>query len=98
MAQEEIKLWAMDGSGGATPLPLAHQAESERLLEDTLVNNPDMLVPGLSLVSRQARTEDGWLDLLGVDEDGRLVVFELKRGTPPTGDMQRIAISRLVFR
>ena len=38
-----------------------------------------MLMPGLKLVGRQTPTEGGPLDLLGVDEDGRLVVFELKR-------------------
>lgn len=80
MALEEIKLWAMDGSGGATPLEAAERMESERLLEDTLVNNPDMLMPGLTLVGRQTRTEGGPLDLLGVDRDGRLALFELKRG------------------
>jgi hypothetical protein len=35
---------------------------------------------GLHLVGRQTETEGGPLDLLGVDDDGRLVVFELKRG------------------
>ncbi len=61
--------------------PTAH-AETERLLEDILVKNPEMLMPGLTLVGRQMPTEArGWLDLLGVDSDGRLVVFELKRGS-----------------
>ena len=91
MALEEIKLWAMDGSGGATPLPLAQQTDSERLLEDTLVNNPDLLTEGLSLVGRQAPTEGGPLDLLGVDEDGRLVVFELKRGA-----LSREAVAQVI--
>ena len=81
MALEEIKLWAMDGAGDAEPLPPAGQTESERLLEDTLVKNPDMLMPGLTLVGRQTRTEGGPLDLLGVDRDGRLTLFELKRGS-----------------
>ena len=81
MALEEIKIWATDGSGGATQLEISYQMESELLLEDTLVNNPDMLMPGLTLVDRQTPTEGGPLDLLGVQEDGRLVVFELKRGT-----------------
>ena len=35
----------------------------------------------LTLVGRQTPTEGGPLDLLGVDGDGKLVVFELKRGT-----------------
>ena len=91
MALEEIKLWAMGGSGGATPLSSAQQTDTERLLEDTLVNNPDMLMPGLTLIGRQTPTEDGWLDLLGVDDDGRLVVFELKRGT-----LSREAVAQVI--
>ena len=35
----------------------------------------------LTLVGRQTPTEGGPLDLLGVDGGGKLVVFELKRGT-----------------
>ena len=54
---------------------------SEDLLEETLASNPDMLMPGLTLVGRQTRTEGGPLDLLGVDRDGRLTLFELKRGS-----------------
>ncbi len=91
MASDEIKIWATDGSGGATPLETAHQMESERLLEDTLVNNPNLLMEGLTLVGRQSPTEGGPLDLLGVDEDGRLVVFELKRGA-----LSREAIAQVI--
>lgn len=91
MVSDEIKIWATDGSGGATPLEAAERMESERLLEDTLVNNSDMLLPGLTLVGRQTRTEGGPLDLLDVDDDGRLVVFELKRGT-----LSREAIAQVI--
>ena len=77
---EDIKLWELDGSQ-ATPLGPNNQLESEELLEDTLVKNPNLLIDGLTLVGRQMPTEGGPLDLLGVDGDGRLVVFELKRGT-----------------
>ena len=55
--------------------------QAESLLEETLVANPDLLLPGLRLVGRQTPTAGGPLDLLGVDEDGRLSLFELKRGT-----------------
>ena len=75
---EEIKVWAMDGSD-TTLLQPSKAVESEKLFEETLVKNPQILMPGLKLVGRQTRTEGGPLDLLGVDEDGRLVVFELKR-------------------
>ena len=55
--------------------------QAESFLEETLVANPDLLLPGLRLVGRQTPTAGGPLDLLGVDEDGRLSLFELKRGT-----------------
>lgn len=77
---EDIKLWELDGTR-ATPLSSNNQLESEQGLEDTLVKNPNLLIEGLTLVGRQTHTEGGPLDLLGVDGDGRLVVFELKRGT-----------------
>ena len=54
---------------------------TEMALEELLVGNPEMLGSGLKLVGRQTRTKSGWLDLLAVDQDGRLVVYELKRGT-----------------
>ena len=77
---EDIKIWTLDGSK-ATPLDATRQMESERKLEDTLVNNPGLLMDGLTLVGRQTPTEGGPLDLLGVDKYGRLCVFELKSGT-----------------
>ena len=46
---------------------------------------------GMTLVGRQTPTEGGPLDLLGVDGDGRLVVFELKRGT-----LSRDAVAQIV--
>ncbi len=77
---EEVQLWSLDGAD-TKRLPMTEQLESESGLEDILVNNPDLLMEDLTLVGRQTPTEVGPLDLLGVDGDGRLVVFELKRGT-----------------
>jgi hypothetical protein len=54
--------------------------EAERLLEDLIVREPNLLGRGMALVGRQLPTAGGPLDVLGVDQDGRLVVFELKRG------------------
>ena len=76
---EETKIWAVEGTS-ATQLDTTTQVETEGLLEDLLTANPDMLEEGLQLVGRQTSTEGGPLDLLGVDTDGRLVVYELKRG------------------
>ena len=57
-----------------------NQTDTEMLLEDIFVKRPEMLLRGLTLVGRQTTTDVGYPDLLGVDGNGRLVVFELKRG------------------
>ena len=90
MQVEDIQIWELDGSQ-ATPLKSNNQVESEELLEDTLVENPNLLMEGLVLVGRQTPTEGGPLDLLGVDQDGKLVVFELKRGT-----LSRDAVAQII--
>ena len=76
---EETKIWAVEGTS-ATPLNTTKQLEDEGIFEDILTSNPEMLEEGLQLVGRQTPTTGGPLDLLGVDGDGKLVVFELKRG------------------
>ena len=90
---EALKIWAVEDEHGEkiTPLDTARQTESEALLEDILTRNPDMLEEGLQLVGRQTGTAGGPLDLLGVDRDGRLVVFELKRGT-----LNRDAVAQVI--
>lgn len=87
---EDIKLWELDGTQ-ATPLGSNNQLESEQGFEETLVKNPKLLMEDLTLVGRQTPTEGGPLDLLGVDGDGRLVVFELKRGT-----LSRDAVAQII--
>lgn len=78
---DEFKVWALEDATSAVELESQRQVEAETLLEDTLVANPDLLLPGLELVGRQTPTAGGPLDLLGVDKYGRLALFELKRGT-----------------
>ena len=78
---DEIKIWVVSGSSPGTPVPSLAQTKTEEWLEDALVANPEMLAPGLTLVGRQTPAAGGALDLLGVDQDDRLVVFELKKGT-----------------
>ena len=88
---DEVKIWALDGGSSVVPLASKGQTDTETLLEETVVRNPDLLIPGLRLVGRQTPTDGGPLDLLGVDEDGRLVVFELKRGT-----LSRDAVAQII--
>ena len=88
---DEVKIWALDGDSSVVPLASKGKTDTESLLEETLVRNPDLLIPRLRLVGRQTPTDGGPLDLLGVDEDGRLVVFELKRGT-----LSRDAVAQII--
>ena len=80
---DAIKLWKIGGSADKpiiTDVPNVSQTKTEEMLEDILVKVPSLLLNGLTLVGRQVETGSGPLDLLGVDEDGELIVFELKRG------------------
>ncbi len=76
----DVGIWNIDQKCRAgRKLDVADRLETEEMLEEVLVKNPDMLMRGLTLIGRQVPIETGYIDLLGIDEDGRLVVFELKR-------------------
>ena len=78
--KDEFKIWEIDLKSKQSVLLKQHEKlEQEKLLEDLLVQNPTLLMEGLRLVGRQILTDSGVLDLLGVDANGNLVVFELKR-------------------
>ena len=81
---KHIQLWFVGTDGDAVsaiPVNEAVNTGTEQLLEKMLVASPELLEPGLKLIGRQVPTDGGPLDLLGVDQNGRLTVFELKRGT-----------------
>ena len=87
----DIGIWEIDrASRAGTKLGLAERVETEEMLEAVLVENPGMLMRGLTLVGRQVPVETGYADLLGIDEDGRLVVFELKREKLTRGAVAQI--------
>ena len=78
----EIKIWRCDSMGNLVEkIQPASQMNSEESLENLLERNPEILVPGLTLIGRQM-TIDGIydLDLLGLNRQDKLVVIELKRG------------------
>ena len=60
------------------PLKIAPIDLTEQELEDLLFSSPELIEPGMKMVSRQHPTDSGPLDLLGLDEDGTLVICELK--------------------
>jgi len=47
-------------------------------LEPLLVANPSIIEDGLKVISHQQATDSGPLDILAVDQEGTLVVIELK--------------------
>lgn len=82
---KEIRLWALEASEAenlrAVSVDVVRDTDTEQMLEELLVASPYLLMDRLRLIGRQVPTQCGPLDLLGLDETGRLVVFELKRGT-----------------
>lgn len=77
---DDFGIWELDETTkDACRLEQSDRVKTEDMLEDVFVQNPSLLMPGLELVGRQMRTSTGSLDLLGVDSEGRLTVFELKR-------------------
>ena len=80
-----IKLWKVQSNDdlniSVDEIENVSETETENQLEEVITRRPELLMKGLKLVGRQTETPGGPLDLLGVDADGRLVIFELKRGT-----------------
>jgi hypothetical protein len=76
-----IKIWEI--SGGTLKSPIsgdfsANYVESQ--LEDLIVNNPELLGEGVLIIDRQRDIAGvGRIDLLGIEDDGGLVIVELKR-------------------
>ncbi len=88
---DELNIWALGEGHAAEAVESVASVELENIVEETLVTRPEMLEPELQLVGRQLPTAGGPLDLLGVDREGRLVVFELKRGS-----LTRDAVTQIV--
>lgn len=66
-----------------TPFEVEHE---ERLLEEWLESNPDGILEDgkLLVIGRQVTTDlGGFIDLLGIDREGDVVVVELKRDRTP---------------
>ena len=80
---EEFRIWQIDDDAAAYQLPGLPRMDTEKNLEDILTKNPELLGDGVALVGRQIGAGSGPLDLLGVTSDGKLVVYELKRGGTP---------------
>ena len=86
---DDIRIWEIDDSSkAAKPVESTNRMETENSLEEVLVRNPDLLMPGLTLVGRQTPVDGGKLDLLGVDADGRLVTKHSRHPCPHESQKQ----------
>ncbi len=54
---------------------------SEHDIRDLLASKPELVEEGLSITSIEKPVEPGFVDLYGIDRNGRIVVIELKRVT-----------------
>src|SRR5438046_1023793 len=103
-------LFTVDGSAAtpASPITLAEAGLKERRdLQEWVLAHPEILGPGVMVVTFEF---DRWwassgsapldrLDVLGLDDTGRLVVVELKRErAPDTVEMQAIKYAAMVSR
>jgi hypothetical protein len=53
---------------------------SEKEIEDSIINNPEIIEKGLKLIKRQNTTDVGIIDILCLDKNDNYVVIELKKG------------------
>lgn len=58
--------------------------QTEALLEQMIVADPEILSDGWLIIGRQVRTtHGGFVDLLALNADGQLIIIELKRNQTP---------------
>lgn len=78
----EMAIWRMTDTG---PKPISFRGlDRESRLEDMIVADPTLTGLDVLVIGRQVTTAfGGFIDVLGVDIDGRLHVLELKRDRTP---------------
>ena len=77
----EVGIWRMDDTPKRIDFSIM---ETEKRLEETLVNDISILDTNLLLIGRQVPTDYGkFIDLLAMDREGNLVVIELEKDRTP---------------
>ena len=80
---QNVRLWRVDDRGELDEISKSNLA-SERQLEDWLETDIDILDTNLLVIGRQVLTDYGhYLDFLCINNEGDLVVVELKRDRTP---------------
>ena len=74
-----MKIHGIDDSGKVTEYnhsPVSEETE----LEDYIESNPEIIEKDMMILKRQQPTDGGkFVDLLGLDNDGNVVVIEIKK-------------------
>lgn len=77
-----MNLWAVEN--GSLKEINKSRIDLENQLEDWIFNDPSILNLDILMIGRQVHTQfGGYIDLLGINRDGDLVVIELKRDKTP---------------
>lgn len=81
----EIKTWQIvDGKLSQVSSSLIEQKLREREdLEKWIRSNPEILGNDITVIGEQVQTKSGPLDFLGIDNNGNIVIVELKRDMLP---------------
>lgn len=77
-----MTLWQLNTDGSVTEVPEQVLA-TEQQIESAIASEPTLLGIDVLFVARQPHTSSGFIDLLALDGDGRLVVIEIKRDRTP---------------
>lgn len=86
--QYKITVWRVDPDNVFEVSTSSTRYENE--LEEILASNPEILGDDIAIIGRQVGTDFGPLDLLAINEDGDLVVIELKRDQPPRNVISQV--------
>ncbi len=78
----EIKMWSINKNGPRAIPPQKLDLESR--LEEWIQADPTLISNDIIIIGRQVKTEyGGIIDLLALDQEGNLVILELKRDKTP---------------
>lgn len=77
-----MSLWKLTETGEAVSVA-EEPLSAEAVIESAVESAPELLGVDVLIIGRQVQTPSGPLDLLGIDDNGQLVVVENKRGRTP---------------
>ena len=81
----EVGIWRISGENAAEPIKFS-RLEHEKRLEEAILEKPNTVDPRMLVLGSQVPTDHGkFIDILGMNPDGDLLVFELKRDRTPRG-------------